>query len=319
MKKILKVIGVLLAVVILLVICMATFISIRGIPKYEVHVPNIPNVEVTTSRVAQGERIASMLCRDCHYNPETQKFTGRTLTEVPDFGIINSRNITNDKEVGIGGYTDAQLIYFIRTGIHPLTGQYSPPYMPKLMHISDEDLNSIIAFLRSDKPEVQANKTELPPSEPSFLTKFLCAVAFKPYPFPEKPIPLPDTTNKLELGKYIALYQLECYSCHSADFKKMDVAVPENSFGFFGGGNVMLNKEGAQIITMNITPDNETGIGSWTEEEFLNAVKYCKPPKGPALRYPMMPYTQLTDYEVSAIYAYLKTVPPLKNKIDRGI
>ena len=165
MKKILKIIGVLIAIVVLIIIGFASFISIRGIPKYEVKVPDVPNVEITPQRVEKGEKIASMLCKDCHYNSETQKFTGRTLTEVPDFGIINSRNITHDKEVGIGGYTDAQLIYFIRTGIHPLTGQYVPPYMPKLMHISDEDMYSIIAFLRSDNPMLIADKTELPPTQ----------------------------------------------------------------------------------------------------------------------------------------------------------
>ncbi len=319
MKRLLKIIGVLLAIVLLVIIGFASFISVRGIPKYEAKVPEIAPVEITPERVAKGEKIASMLCRDCHYNNETQKFTGRTMTEVPEFGIINARNITQDKEFGIGALTDAQLIYFIRTGIHPITGQYVPPYMPKLMHISDEDLNSIIAFLRSDNTLVAASKTELPDSEPSFLTKFLSTIAFKPLPFPDKPIPEPDTTNKLAYGKYLALYQLECFTCHSADFKKMDVAVPENSLGFMGGGNKMLNKEGTLVTTLNITPDEETGIGNWTEEEFVNAVKYGKPPKGPVLRSPMMPYIRLTDDEVKAIYAYLRTVPALKNKIDRGI
>ncbi len=319
MKKILKILGVLLAFALLLVIGFASFISVRGIPKYDVDVPLIADVKATPERVAKGEKIAAMLCKDCHYNPSTQKFTGRTLTEVPDFGIINARNITHDSEAGIGAYTDAQLIYFIRTGIHPLTGQYVPPYMPKLIHISDEDLYSIIAFLRSDNPMLAADKTELPASEPSFLTKFLSTIAFKPFPFPDKPIPQPDTLNQLEYGRYLALYQLECYTCHSADFKKMDMGTPENSLGFFGGGNKMLNKEGIPITTLNITPDKETGIGNWTEEEFVNAVKYGKHPSGPALRNPMLPYIQLTDYEAKAIYAYLKTVPPIKNKIDRGI
>ena len=117
----------------------------------------------------------------------------------------------------------------------------------------------------------------------------------------------------------MALYQLECYSCHSADFKKMDVGVPELSAGFFGGGNKMINKEGKPVVTLNITPDEETGIGKWTEEEFVNAVKYCKSPNGPALRYPMQPYTQLTDDEAKAIYVYLKTIPPLKNRVVRDI
>ncbi|HRH64691.1 MAG TPA: cytochrome c [Bacteroidia bacterium] len=319
MKKVLKVIGVLILLVALVIGGFAAFISLRGIPSYEVKVPDIPKVEITPERVAQGKKIAGMLCNSCHFNPATGKFTGRSMTEVTQFGKIVSRNITHDPEIGIGNWSDAQLIYFIRTGIHPLTGKYSPPYMPKLMHISDEDLNSIIAFLRSDDPLVQPDKTEGPMTEPSFLTKFLCMVAFKPYPFPEKPIPGPDTTNQLAWGKYLTLYQLECFACHSADFTKMDVFEPEKSLGFFGGGNVLKSQDGTMVTTMNLTPDEETGIGKWSEAEFVKALKFGIVPNGPALRNPMIPYVQLTDEEAKAIFAYLRTVPKIKHAVNRGI
>lgn len=319
MKKFLKIIGVLLLLVALIVGGFAAFISIRGIPTYDIKVPEIAKVEITPERVANGKKIAGMLCNSCHYNSTTGKFTGRDLNEVMEFGRIVSRNITQDPEIGIGKWTDAQLIYFIRTGIHPMTGKYSPPYMPKLMHISDEDLNSIIAFLRSDDPLVQPDKTEGPESEPSFLTKFLCLVAFKPFPFPEKSIPQPDTSNQLAWGKYLALYELECFACHSADFTKMDVFEPEKSLGFFGGGNVMRSTDGTMVTTMNLTPDEETGIGKWTEEQFVKALKTGIVPNGPALRNPMIPYVQLTDEEAKAIFAYLKTVPKIKHAVSRGL
>lgn len=319
MKRLLKLLGKFLLVVLVVILMAVAFIALRGIPTYKAEVPDVPKVESTPMRVERGAKIADMLCRSCHYNNETQKFTGRFMNEVPDFGKIYSRNITNDKEVGIGAWTDAQLIYFIRTGINPVTGKYSPPYMPKLMHISDEDLRSIVAFLRSDNNLVKPDKTELPETEPSFLTKFLCAVVFKPYPYPAHEIPEPDTTNQLAWGKYITLYQLECFACHSADFKKMDVATPENSAGFFGGGNKMLNNEGKEITTLNITPDEETGIGKWTEEQFVTALRTGVVPNGPPLRNPMLPYLQLTEQEAKAVYAYLRTVPKLNHKIDRGI
>lgn len=56
-----------------------------------------------------------------------------------------------------------------------------------------------------------------------------------------------------------------------------------------------------------------------TEEQFMNALRNGIVPNGPALRQPMMPYIQLTDSEIKAIYAYLRMVPKLKNKVDRGI
>ena len=80
----------------------------------------------------------------------------------------------------------------------------------------------------------------------------------------------------------------------------------------------MYTEEGKEIFTLNITMDEKTGIGSWSQEDFIKAVKTGQLPNGqPALRYPMNPYTNLTDDEVKAIYAYLKTVPAKENKVER--
>lgn len=317
MKKALKWTLRIVGVLALLVLAAVAFVAFSPLPKYSVEIPNIPNVEITPERVARGEKLSAMLCNSCHMDNNTGLMTGRALSEAPQFGVINSKNITHDPVAGIGSWTDAQLIYFIRTGIHPLTGRYVPPYMPKLVHISDEELKSIVAYLRSDHPSLAANKQELPESQPSFLTKFLCRVAFKPFPYPTQAIPEPDTTNTLELGKYIALYQLECYACHSKDFKTNDYFYPEKSEGFFGGGNLMMTMEGEKIYTKNLTMDVETGLGAWTKEQFALAVRTgISPNGGMALRYPMLPYTRLTDKEVDAVWEYLKTVPKISNKVE---
>jgi hypothetical protein len=240
------------------------------------------------------------------------------LTEVTQFGKIFSKNITKHPDAGIGKWTDGELVSFLRTGTKP-NGQYVPPYMPKLVHISDEDMNSIVAFLRSDNEWVKAEPTKQPECDPSFLAKFLTNIgAFKPFDYPAKPIPQPDTTNPVKHGEYIALYQLECYACHSKDFAKNDYLVPAKSTGFFGGGNKMFDVQGKPISTLNITMDKRTGIGNWTEEEFVKAVKYGQVPGNqPALRYPMIPYSNLTDKEARAVYAYLKTVPVIENPVER--
>lgn len=315
----LKILGILGLVAITGVAGFCSFIAIRGIPTFEPRVPQVANVEITTERVQKGAKISAMLCQHCHLDAEGKSLSGKHMVEIPEFGVINSKNITNDPVYGIGKWTDSQLIYFIRTGIHPMTGQYVPPYMPKLIHISDEDLNSIVAYLRSDRPEVQGVKTELPESEPSFLTKFLSFVAFQPFEYPKEPIPQPDTTNIVEWGKYLTLYQLECYACHSKSFETINMLEPEKSEGFFGGGNSIGTADGSKIKSLNITPDEETGIGKWTEEEFMQAVRYGIVPKGPALRPPMSPFVQLTDNELKAIYAYMRTVPKIKNQVDRGV
>jgi cytochrome c551/c552 len=63
--------------------------------------------------------------------------------------------------------------------------------------------------------------------------------------------------------------------------------------------------------------DAETGIGKWSEEEFIKALKTGIVPNGPALRSPMKPNTYLSDGEAKAIHAYLKTIPKISNKVER--
>jgi mono/diheme cytochrome c family protein len=79
-----------------------------------------------------------------------------------------------------------------------------------------------------------------------------------------------------------------------------------------GGGNTLLNTEGEKVVSRNITADPETGIGTWTEEQFAQSVRFGTSPHGP-LAYPMPKYSQLSDHEVKAIFTYLQSVPKIKN------
>ena len=82
--------------------------------------------------------------------------------------------------------------------------------------------------------------------------------------------------------------------------------------------NPIPNMEGERIVSSNLT-FHETGLKDWSEEKFIRAVKHGIVEGEDALRYPMTPFTKLTDYEASAIYAYLKSVPPIDNKVDRKL
>ena len=237
------------------------------------------------------------------------------MAELPQFGNVYSRNITNDPVHGIGNMTDGQVYYLLRTGVRP-DGRFLP-IMAKLQKMSDEDLQSIIAFLRSDNQLVQADPTPDVDSKYSFLAKFLTNMKLvKPMPF-HNTVPEPDTTDKVTWGEYVALYRVECYTCHSRDFTTDDFINPEKSKGFFGGGNKFAMPDGSTMHSLNITMDDETGIGRWTEDQFVKAVKTGIVPSGPALRPPMKPFVYLSDGEVRAIYAYLKTIPKIRNKLDR--
>lgn len=314
MKKLLTVLGILVGLVFLVILGGYLYINARGIPSYEPGQVEY-TATITPEAVERGEKLATMLCAGCHMNHETRKLTGQHMLDAPEaFGTIYSKNITQDTEYGIGTWTDAELYYLLRTGVGR-DGQYIPPYMAKLTNMADEDVNAIIAFLRSDHPLVAADPTPDQDSKPGFLTKFLSHVAWKPMPLPEKQIPMPDTANLLELGRYLAV-NLECFSCHSASFKTNDFLLPENSKGYFGGGNKMLNLEGESILTSNLTP-HESGIGNWSREQFIQTLRFGNVPGEVALRFPMMPYSVLTDYEAGAIYDYLMTLEPIDNLVER--
>lgn len=315
LKKIIGIIAIATGIPIAFLCVVAIIVSTGGIPTYKVEEIEY-SVQSSPEAIERGRKLAQMLCANCHLDPNTQKLTGKRMLDAPtEFGEIYSPNITQDKTHGIGDWSDGELVYLLRTGIKR-DGKYAPPYMAKLPLMADEDMNAIIAFLRSDDRMVQAEAKPDTPTKPSFLTKFLCRIAFKPFPMPDDPIAMPDTTNTVELGRYLA-HNLECFSCHSANFKTNNYLDPTLSEGYFAGGNLPLDLEGRPKPTANLTPDNETGIGSWSKEQFVRAVKSGQKEGEPALSYPMIPYTQLTDYEVGAIYDYLMTIPSIENKVER--
>ncbi len=316
MKIVLRILLYLVLFAVVALIGFACFIQVRGIPKYEVDKIDYPQVQSDSDLVANGQKIASVQCIVCHRGTDG-KLSGRLLQELPpEFGEIHSANITQSKEHGIGKWTDDQIAYLLRTGVKP-DGQYLPVYMPKFPHMSEYDLKSVISFLHSDKAYVQPSEIAKVPSKPSFLTKFLCLVAFKKIPYPSAPIAHPDTTKPKEFGHYLVTGRYDCYPCHSADFKTLNMQFPEQTPGYCGGGNKMITLDGKERFTANLTMDEETGLGSWSLDDFTNAMLHSKNKQGKMLREPMLPFNGMTDTEVKSIWAYLQTVPKIKNVVDR--
>ena len=315
MKKFFKIILAVVLVVVLLLAIGYCFIAIKGIPSYTAQTVTV-KVSHTPQNVERGLRLASVLCIKCHTGNNSNQLTGREMFDMPpEFGKVYSSNITQHQQYGIGKWTDAQLVYFLRTGVKP-DGTYAPILMPKFVKMSDEDLFSIIAYLRSNHPSVQPAEAVTQKCEPSWLAKFLCNVAFKPLPYPEAPVPEPDTNNLLAYGRYLVAGRFDCFPCHSADFKTVNVFEPEKSEGYLGGGNLLLNEAGAPVYSANITMDAETGLGKYDFEQFAKALRYGNSPHGP-LRYPMFPYTILDDLETKAIWTYLNSVPKIKNDVSK--
>ena len=314
MKRVLKWLGIALATAVAVVAVAAAYVAVSPLPRYPVVKVDFP-VDVTPERVARGKRSVEMLCAACHMDSATGGLTGKKMPDLPaQFGEAWSRNITAHPVKGIGSWTNGEIAYLLRTGV-ARDGRYTPPWMVKLPNASDEDLRDIIAFLRSDDALVKPHDADNQECRPSFLTKVLARVAFKPFPYPAQPIAAPAPADKVAYGRYLVNDRLLCYSCHSADFATNDELHPEKSPGYLAGGNAMPDLGGKLVYTANLTPDAETGIGRWTAEEFRRALRDGIRPGNRPLRYPMVPYRPLADDEVDAIFAYLRSVAPARNAV----
>lgn len=314
MRKLIRPIAIVLGVILLGIGGFALYVEIDGIPKYTPE-PIALHVNATPEKVARGKHLAAMLCVECHLDATTGGLTGKDMGAPPAFGVIYSKNITNDPKVGIGAWTDGEIAYLLRTGIAK-DGQYIPPYMAKLPHMADDDIEAVIAFLRSDDPWVKARDTANVDSKPAFLTKFLSHVAWKPLAYPTKKIEMPPQGDEIALGKYLT-WNLDCWTCHSSDFKKLNVMEPEKTPGYLGGGNDLGMDHGRHVTTPNVTFD-DTGIGKWSRADFVKALRTRLRPDGSIIQEPMMSYFELSDEEAGSMYEYMKTAPKISNEIERN-
>jgi mono/diheme cytochrome c family protein len=127
-------------------------------------------------------------------------------------------------------------------------------------------------------------------------------------------IPTPLSADpRIERGKYLAEFG-GCHDCHTPGyfFGKPDMA------RYLGGSEVGFEIPGLGVfLGPNLTPDKETGLGSWSEDQIVAAMTKGQRPDGRELA-PIMPwraFAKLTREDAYAIAAYLKSLPPVKNKV----
>jgi mono/diheme cytochrome c family protein len=119
----------------------------------------------------------------------------------------------------------------------------------------------------------------------------------------------------IERGRYLVHGIVACGNCHTP--KDSDGKAIANRE--LAGGPVF-NAPVFHAVTPNITPDTETGIGNWTDDQIVNAIRNGKRPDGTTIG-PPMPiayYRNMSDSDVRAIVAYLRTVKPIKNKTEKS-
>ena len=124
------------------------------------------------------------------------------------------------------------------------------------------------------------------------------------------------TAERLARGKYIFQVVADCDGCHSIrDFSRFGGPVVP---GGTGKGQVITEAElPGRIVAPNITPDLETGIGTWSDGEKIRAIREGIGKDGRVL-FPMMPYENyrsMSDQDVESLVAYLDSLPAVKNKL----
>ncbi len=280
--------------------------------------PSDIKVDMSPARIARGKYIFALAdCDGCHSLRDFTRFAGPVVEHgrgqgfifppEPRFpGVIAAANITPDKETGIGNWTDGEKIRAIREGIGR-GGRVLFPMMgyPRFRNMSDEDVQSLVAYLNTLEPVRNV--------VPRTSVNFPLNVLVRTVPKPAGHVPQPDRSNPLKYGEYLAGIS-GCADCHTG----------EGGEPFAGGQEFKF--PGLQVVSANITPDPDTGIGAWTEETFVSrfvtkrAYLEHGSPKADPSQFTVMPWLSLAELEpgdLKAIYAYLRTRAAVYNKIDK--
>jgi len=307
-KTILKWTGI---VLLTLVVAVTIVVASRQNLKYDAPYPDI-KASTDSAVIARGKHLVTGAahCINCHSTANVDSLvdlgqpaplSGGVKFKLP-VGVIYSKNITPDKETGIGKYTDGEIARALRYGVHP-NGDPVYDFMP-FHNMSDEDLTAVLSYLRSQKPV----KNEVPENKLNILGNIVKAFMVKPVgPSGEVPETVKQDTSA-EYGKYIAISVAECNGCHT----KRDLSGAYTGEAFAGGNE--FNEGGHKLVTPNITSDSSSRIYGWTQEDFIKRFRM-----GKVIPYSPMPWNsfkRMSDDELTAIYNFLKTVPPAKSEIQ---
>ena len=284
-------------------------------------------VEATPQRLARGDYLVHHVsdCLGCHSDffadrfalplkPGTEGQGGFPFDKrlgVP--GVVQAQNITQDPESGLGSWTDGEILRAIREGVDR-KGKALFPMMPyQFFHsMSDEDARSIVAYLRTLKSVPHAvAKRQL-----DFPVNLLIKFAPKPI---TSPVPAPNPKDTVAYGRYLVTVGV-CRMCHTPHDGKGQLIEGMD----YSGGWELLGPWG-RVVSANITPDTDNYMGKASREEFIGRFKSFEgldgenAPVAPPGKNTVMPWPRfagMTREDLGAIYDYLKTVKPIKKKVN---
>jgi mono/diheme cytochrome c family protein len=280
------------------------------------------NMKPTISKLERGKYLAThvCVCVDCHSTRNWNEFSGPLVEgtlgkggEVFDqkFGFPGSFYAKNITPNGIGNWTDAEVLRAIASGVSK-NGNALFPIMPHphFGQMAKEDLESIIVYLRRLKPI----ENVVPESKADFPMNFIINTIPKEAHYSNKP----NENDAVAYGSYL-FNAASCSECHSKQEKGKPIEGME-----LAGGFEFPMVTGGIAKSANITQDKVTGIGKWSEEDFVKRFKSytdslyvgVKVKKGDFNT--VMPWTMyggMKENDLKAIYAYLKTVKPIQNEV----
>ncbi len=276
-------------------------ISLSTIPYNISPAISLPNVSPANSDLAnRGAYIARAAdCMACH----REDYSGGIAIETP-IGNIYSTNITPSKRYGIGNYTEADLRKALQKGRAPGYQIYPAMPYPSYHGMTNEDISALFAYFQTVAPvEAAPEKTTHLPFPLNIRTLMLAWNV----------INVPSTENRSDLtpiqqrGEYLVNNTEHCGTCHT----------PRNLTQGLDKDKYLSGAPLGKWYAPNITPDNDTGIGRWSEKDIVTYLRtgmldkraYAGGPMAEAVAHSTR---YLTDADLSAMASYLKVVPVIK-------
>ncbi len=249
---------------------------------------------------------AIMGCDGCHtsrgpagFNMDKRFAGGSQFWDEPAFAVRGS-NITPDRDTGIGSWSEADLKRLMIDGKRP-SGVPVAPQMPFAFYkiLTPRDLDAVVAYVRTMAPV--AHQVAAPVYKQTSKVDLI--------PGAETPFSDADLKDKAKRGFYLATIA-HCMECHARK--------PDGSFdymtGLGRGGHDMTGPFG-KVTVANITSHPTKGIGGWSDAEIKTALVQGKGRDGRAFKMPMarhIYYSKMTDDDLDAVIAYVRTLPPLE-------
>ncbi len=319
MKTLLKILGGLVVLVLAVAACGYGYLMF-AYPK--VPPPTAFEIEPTPERLARGKYLSDHVvgCTACHSKRDWTKFSGPidpdTLGmggdefQLGPAGVLYAKNIT---PAAIGSWTDGELLRAVTQGV----SQDGTPLFPLMPYphfgaLDEEDIHAVLAYVRSWKAIENTPK----PRQLNFPLNMIVRTIPAQNTFTKRP----SKDDQVAYGKYMTKAAL-CSDCHTPIDEQ---GTPLPGMDFAGGMEIV--ETGYRVRAANITPDANTGIGSWTEQQFIDKFKGFENPTNVTLAeherpqntpMPITMYAGMERDDLAAIYAYLRTIKPVTNRVDK--